>query len=278
MKIRSLCAVAVLLLLLTACALAPKLPASEAPISQLPATEAPTTQPPTTAPPTTEPPTTEPPATEPEETRPEHSSFYIPGVSQEDVLSYFTEVCLDSEIVNSGDPTVIQKWVMPICYTLEGTYTQEDLEVLKTVENWLNNLEGFPGISRTEDAEQRNLRFCFCTEQEMLDLMGEEFRGTDGCVTFWYDWNNEIYEAIVCCRNDIDQIVRNSVIIEEIYNSLGPIQDTAIRPDSIIYQEYTFPQWMSDVDELILQLLYHPEMLPGMNAGQCEWVIREYYY
>jgi hypothetical protein len=32
------------------------------------------------------------------------------------------------------------------------------------------------------------------------------------------------------------------------------------------------------VDELILKLLYHPEMLPGMNAAQCEEVIRRLYY
>ena len=30
--------------------------------------------------------------------------------------------------------------------------------------------------------------------------------------------------------------------------------------------------------ELLLQLLYHPDILPGMNAQECEQVIRALYY
>ena len=64
------------------------------------------------------------------------------------------------------------------------------------------------------------------------------------------------------------------MIIEEIYNGLGPVQDTVLRPDSIICQEYAEHQWLSPVDELILRLLYHPEIQCGMNAEECEGVIR----
>ena len=263
---------AVVLLLLAGCT-----PAAEPPATEVPTTQPPTTQPPTTQPPTTQPSATQPPTTE-APTEPEHSSLYIPGLSVEDVITYFNEVCLDGEFINSGDPSYVQKWADPICCILEGDYTPEDMEVLDTVSNWLNHLEGFPGFTLTEEPAAANLRIHFCTEQEMVDLMGSNFRGMDGGVTFWYDWENRIYDAVICCRNDIDQTVRNSVIIEEIYNGLGPIQDTALRPDSIIYQEYTFPQWMSDVDELILQLLYHPEIKTGMNAEECRQVIRKLYY
>jgi hypothetical protein len=107
--------------------------------------------------------------------------------------------------------------------------------------------------------------------------MGDNFIRMDGAVTFWYR-NNCIYTATICYRTDISQSARNSVILEEIYNGLGPIQDTQLRPNSIIYQKYTEIQKLSPVDELILKLLYHPEMLPGMNAAQCEEVIRRLYY
>ena len=88
----------------------------------------------------------------------------------------------------------------------------------------------------------------------------------------------EIYDATICYRTDLDQYLRNSVILEEIYNGLGPIQDTALRPDSLIYQGFSEPQWVTPVDELILKLLYHPSILPGMDAQQCEQVIRSLYY
>lgn len=209
--------------------------------------------------------------------QPTHSPLYLPDVAVEDVIDYFHEVCLDSEFVYGGDPSILQKWGAPIFYTIEGAYTDEDIATLTAFEEWLNDVEGFPGISRTEDVTERNLRICFCTQQEMVTLMGEDFATMDGGVTFWYE-DNIIYDAEICVRKDLDQHVRNSVILEELYNGLGPVQDTSLRSDSLIYQEYSTPQWMSPVDELILRLLYHPELQPGMDAWQCEQVIRCLYY
>ena len=102
--------------------------------------------------------------------------------------------------------------------------------------------------------------------------------GLDGAVTFWYDGENRIYDEVICIRNDIDQFTRNSVILEEIYNGLGPVQDTSLRSDSLIYQEFSQPQALTQVDELILRLLYHPDMRCGMDAEACETVIRSLYY
>ena len=233
--------------------------------------------------PVTEPatePVTEPvtePATEPAPTEPEHSDLYISGLSVEDVIRYFNEVCLDSEIINGGDPSFVQKWVVPIYYTVEGEYTEKDIAVLEDFAAWLNTVEGFPGIYQTNDPAVRNLRISFGDQQNMLNLMGSSFTNMDGAVTFWYNYNC-INRAIICYRTDITQHVRNSVILEEIYNGLGPIQDTRLRYDSIIYQEYSEPQALTEIDELILKLLYHPDIQPGMNAAQCEEVIRNLYY
>lgn len=218
---------------------------------------------------------------EPTETKtkePAHSPLYIADVSVEDVICYFNEVCLDSEFINSGDPSFVQKWTAPIYYMLEGAYTQEDIATIQSFESFLNGIEGFPGISETDDPADMNLRICFGDRQKMLSLLGPNFSNMDGGITFWYSGTNEIYNAIICYRTDIDQQLRNSVILEEIYNGLGPIQDTALRPDSVIYQSFSQPQWLSDVDVLILQLLYHPEIKTGMNAQQCEQVIRRLYY
>ena len=94
---------------------------------------------------------------------------------------------------------------------------------------------------------------------------------------YWYD-NNVIYDAKIAYREDIPQFTRNSVILEEIYNGLGLVQDTALREDSLIWQGFSEPQNLTEVDELLLKLLYHPEMLCGMNAEECEAVIRSLYY
>ena len=215
---------------------------------------------------------------EPAVTELTHSDLYLEGVTVENVLLWFNEVVLDGEIINSGDPSRLQKWEIPICYSVEGDPTPTDLMVLESFGEWLNAVEGFPGIHQAAVGESVNLRIHFTDEQGLLDIMGSNFSGLDGAVTFWYDGYDRIYQEVVCVRTDIAQDIRNSVILEELYNGLGPIQDTELRPDSIIYQDFTQPQELTDVDKLLLKLLYHPDMQCGMDAVSCETVIRSLYY
>ena len=262
-------------LVLTGCVPAGEAPREETQVPVIIATE-PATEPPATEPPATEPVETLPPETEPP-THPLHSELYIEGLDVADVILYFNEVCLDAEVVHGGDASLLQKWAEPIRYTLFGEYTQEDLETLTAFCDWLNTVEGFPGIGEAEDSLQANLRIHFCTQEEMPALMGEWAVGLDGAVTFWY-LDDEIYDATICIRSDIPQDLRNSIILEELYNGLGPVQDTALRPDSIIFAEYSQPQELTAVDRLLLQLLYHPGLVCGMDAAACEEAIRNLYY
>lgn len=257
------------LLLLTACVPEESIPTETS------------TQPETVAVPTTEtlpptfPPETSPPTEEP--TLPPHSDLFIPGLSVEDVILYFNEVCLDAEIVNGGDPSRLQKWESPIFYYIHGDPTAEDLETLDIFVSFLNTIEGFPGMAETTEPFEANLDIHFCDQEELLNVMGPNFTGMDGAVTFWYDYD-VIYDAVICYRTDLDQYLRNSVILEEVYNGLGPIQDTSLRPDSIIYSEFSQPQELTQIDELILRLLYHSEMECGMDAPAVEEIIRKLYY
>lgn len=235
----------------------------------------------TAVPETTVPETTVPPTTAQPETLPPPPASVVPESPEaapdvEDVILYFNEVCLDAEFINSGNPNFLQKWEEPILYQIHGSPTEEDLTVLTDFAQWLNTIPGFPGIREANNRESANLQIHFCSPEEMVKQMGSQFSCMDGAVTFWYD-NNVIFDAIICIRNDIGQTLRNSVILEEIYNGLGPVQDTDLRPDSIIYAGYSEPQSLTEVDKLLLKLLYHPDMRCGMNAAECEEVIRTLY-
>ena len=230
--------------------------------------------PPSTAPVSTTPP----PSTTAAPTLPQHSELYIPGVSVEDVIQYFNEVCLSAEFVNSGDPSRLQKWVSPIQFLCLGSPTAADRTVLEGFVAWLNTVEGFPGMQETDDPVFADMTLHFCAPEDYLTLMGDQFIGTDGGVTFFYNGADQIYDATIAYRTDIDQEIRNSVILEEIYNGLGPMNDTSLRTDSIIFSGYSTPQSLTPMDELILRLLYHPQMQCGMDAAACEAVIRQLYY
>ena len=96
---------------------------------------------------------------------PKHSPFYIPDIPVEDVILYFNEVTLDSEIINGGDPSLVQKWVSPVYYTLDGEYTDGDIAVLQSFTAWLNTVEGFP-------RHLRNIRSITIQHEPVLPLTG----------------------------------------------------------------------------------------------------------
>ena len=210
-------------------------------------------------------------------TLPPHSPLYIEGLSTDAAVLYFEEVCLDAEIVNSGDPARLQKWDAPILYQVLGDPTAEDLDTIRRMEAWLNSVDGFPGIREAQSHEYAGMDIFFCSSREMADRLGDWTWGCDGGVTFWYDMD-VIHTATICVRSDIDQELRSSVILEEIYNSLGPVQDTDLREDSIIWSGFSQPQWLTAEDMLLIRLLYDPSLVPGMDAGQCADAIRAIYY
>ncbi|MBE6982203.1 MAG: DUF2927 domain-containing protein [Ruminococcaceae bacterium] len=208
----------------------------------------------------------------------EHSALYIPGVSVDDVIRWYNEVVLDAEFSSGGNASLVQKWAQPICYSIAGSPTQEDLALFSAFCDKLNQIPGFPGIRESAGIYETNLDIFFCPGSDFKSILGSNFVGMDGGVTFWYDDMNRIYDATICVRSDIAQYIRNSVLQEEIYNGLGPVQDTWLREDSLIYAGYSTPQEPTKVDWLLLKLLYHPDIQCGMNAAQCEAVIRSLYY
>ena len=221
-------------------------------------------------------------ATEPAEetteaTDPSHSALYIPYVAPEEMVTYFLEVCLDAEFVHSGNAGVLQRWEAPICYRLHGEPTDKDRQVVEAMAQWLNTVEGFPGMWEADDSSWPNMNIYFCDQAELLDRMGDHLYDLDGAFTFWYDYNI-IYDCTICIRTDLDQYLRNSVILEEIYNSLGPAQDTDLRQESIAYAGFSQPQALHPIDEVILELLYHPSLACGMDPAQCEQAILALYY
>ena len=214
----------------------------------------------------------------PVEPKPTHSSYYISDLDTDTFLRYFSEVVLDAEFVNSGDATLVQKWNSPIPYGVIGEPTQEDEAAMAAMEAFLNSIPGFPGMYRVENPYGASLQIYFVSQEEMIHILGDHFYDSDGGVTIWWNDYNEIYMGKICIRTDLDQITRNSVIKEEIYNSMGPVQDTDLRSDSLIYSGFSTPQDMTQVDRLIMTLLYHPQIRCGMTGNQCEEILRELYY
>lgn len=213
--------------------------------------------------------------------KPEHSDLYIEMYTFEDILSYFEEVALRMEYSDgTGDVTCVQKWVSPIYYQLYGGYTDTDIAKLNELFTQLNNIDGFPGIYPATDTNYETLTINFLEPNDFQTQFSNVVHGEDayGAAEFWYyTESNEIYTARIGYRTDIDQETRNSILLEEIINVLG-ISDSELRTDSIVYQYSNENTALSEIDILILKLLYHPRVELGMNYAQCSEIIKDLYY
>ena len=144
----------------------------------------------------------------------------------------------------------------------------------------LNEIKGFPGIYPAEKDETEAMTIHFYNRHEFRDNMSQYIANeiADGTAVYWfYNDSHQIYSAKIGYRTDIKQKTRNSVILEEVVNALG-LGDSTLREDSIVYQEYSLPQELSDMDWIILKLLYSPEIHSGMGQDECAEVIRKLYY
>ena len=212
---------------------------------------------------------------------PEHSHLYNPNYNQNEILTYFEEVVLNMEYSDgTGDVTRVQKWLSPIYYNIYGSCTDDDLSELYELFAQLNNIDGFPGIYPASDENLENMSISFLEPNDFINqfsnIINDE--AAYGATEFWYYTDtNEIHTARIGYRTDLDQVTRNSILLEEIINSLG-ISDSTLRTDSVVYQDSNDNFVLSDVDILILKLLYDTEIQCGMNYENCKEIIESLYY
>ena len=219
--------------------------------------------------------------TTPEPTAPAHSPLYLADYTPEQIWEYFEEVVLHMEYTDgTGNPALVQKWLTPLCYRISGSPTDEDLAILEDFFAQLNNVPGVPGIHPAAEGELHNLDIRFLDHQTFRLAFSATLNGEDayGAAQFWYyTATNELHTANIGYRTDMDQETRASILIEEIINTLG-ITDTVLRTDSIVYQYSDENLTLSDVDWVILKLLYNPAIQCGMNAEQCRAIVQQLYY
>lgn len=208
-----------------------------------------------------------------------HSPLYMEGLDSAAVMNYYAEVALSTEFGNAEYGKHVRKWNEPIYYRVFGYPTERDMEVLEAFVAEVNAIEGFPGMSATTDDYLMNLEIYFYGEEDFVAIMGEDYYGCWGGVSFDFSLDDfGIYWEKIAVRSDIEQASRDSIIVEEIYNGLGLVMDTTERTDSIIYQYSDLNTEMSGVDELLLRLHYHPDMPSGVTYDGAAQVIEGLYY
>ena len=248
--------------------------ATEAPTDTTDATGTDVTEAPTTAPTTA--PTAAPTQAPTEET---HSVFYAPGYSVDQIITYFNEVALGMESASSdGNAALVQKWEQPVRYRIEGMPNRKDAQTLNELAKQLNAVEGFPGIHAATGLDQ-NLTLYFLKDVDYKTQFGHVLEDvkTPSVLQLWHNDSNGAYTGRIGFRQEATQEERDAAIPEKLMNLLGI---SRVRMQTVIPEDSKEDLiiTLSDLDWAVIRLLYNPRIHNGMNADECEMIIRELYY
>jgi len=196
------------------------------------------------------------------------------------VVTYFKLIALGYEYGTATEVT--RKWNSNMKMFLGGRPTSELIEKVEHVMAEINELatDGFQ-VEIVNDSLQSNCYIFFGGRSEYLEKFPEledVIIGNSGLYAVWLD-NDFINRASIFIDTEQREYgLQESIILEEITQSLGLGMDSPKYPNSIFYETSTdggFATEYADIDRELIRLLYHPQMRVGLNRIEVEEVLRK---
>ena len=193
-----------------------------------------------------------------------------PGGYPANAVDYFAEIAFGSEY-GSSEP-VVRRWGVGPTLRLNGSPTARDRLTLNRV------LEEINALTTTVDAALADtlpsVEVHFAPQAAFPGLLPNYVPGNVGFFSVWWDATQHIYRAVVLISSDIDQPARDHILREEVTQILGLMRDSFRYPDSIFYQNWTLVSEYAPVDEMVIQMLYRPELATGTPPVEAVRLLR----
>ncbi|HEY9668533.1 MAG TPA: DUF2927 domain-containing protein, partial [Coleofasciculaceae cyanobacterium] len=185
-------------------------------------------------------------------------------------INYFLEVAMGTEY--GGSNPTLKKWDEDIKIKVVGSPTPEDLKTLQTVINEINTLTGT--VRLQIDPNNANLELYFIPEPRFASYEPNYQPINYGF--FWNSWDKDIiyHSRILITTVGVTQKERSHLIREELTQSLGLMKDSDKYRESIFYQDWTDTTSYAAIDKAVIEMLYRPEIRPGMTKAQVLEVFR----
>ena len=191
-----------------------------------------------------------------------------------EALDYFFEVALNSEFGDSSSQ--IRKWTQAIEIYISGSYTDTDENTVKNIIDELKTITDESLQIKIGSKETANLTIIFCDPSEFNTHNDYVPENVNGFVTVWKNQNSEIQKSQILISSSSSDSLRPHIIREELTQSLGLLNDSWEYENSIFYQGYSKTDQYSDIDKLVIQILYLSSIEPGMNITDI-FNLNEYY-
>ncbi|NJM58106.1 MAG: DUF2927 domain-containing protein [Synechococcales cyanobacterium RU_4_20] len=188
-----------------------------------------------------------------------------PGPPKRAALKYFAEIAFTGEF-NRVVP-MTRKWQEDIRIQVHGSPTRADRATLAQVVEELNGL--IDGVELSVVKQDANLGIFFVPEPEFSRHVPSYQPVNYGFFWVRSEASGRIRQAkVLVATNLIRQRERSHLIREELTQALGLTQDSLSYADSIFYQDWTATTQYSALDRALIQMLYQPQILPGMDQAR----------
>ena len=161
------------------------------------------------------------------------------------------------------------RWADSIRLYIGGKPTKKDRAIIDTMLlNLALRVPDMPNITLTSNKSASNVQMYFVPLKQLRNYVPGYVEGNWGMFHFNYrNWT--IYDVQIGIATDVtDQKARNHLIQEEFFGALGLPNDHYLYSDSIVYQPWTTVQQPSEVDWLMLNMVYSPLVSPGMQKDE----------
>ena len=197
-----------------------------------------------------------------------------------EVIRYFKEVALGFEGGNSS--AITRKWRLPMRVFLDGDLSDPIINKVERTVNEINELatDGF-SVEMVNDSIRSNCYVFFGTTSQFIEKFPDAEDTIDknyGLFNVWWNFNY-INRARIFIDTDRPSLTeQESLIVEEITQSLGLGKDSPRYPNSIFYEtsdDGGFAREYADIDKELIRLLYHPDMRVGLSRSEVDNVLKE---
>ena len=157
------------------------------------------------------------------------------------------------------------RWTKPLRIYVGGEPTFTDLRELNSfLIDLAVHVPMLPNVSIVDSRSEANITLYYAPLKDMSQYVTNYVEGNWGIFTYWHSGAEMVKAEIAIATDVTTQKARTHLMKEELVGVLGLTNDHELYADSILYQPWTTTQELSDVDWLMLNMLYHPSVTPGM--------------
>lgn len=194
----------------------------------------------------------------------------LPQLTKDDMLAYFLEVAVTAE------DNLILRWEKPLKVQIIGNYTDEDYERIVSQLDMFNGIGTLPPITVVKKGGNFLIHFVPMKEMgKVMSIFEDKYPSN-----YYYAYDNyKLTKYVTAIASDVPtQKERNYLVLEMITRGLGIFNSSSKYKFSIFQTEWTNSQTLSDLDYIIIGMLYYPEIKPGVMKEATAEKLKEWLY